>query len=209
MSPARPPPNLARAPDLGPAALARAGESGLGSLDTEALFQQYAGFVASFLARLGVAPGDLDDVLQEVFLVVHARGGYVAGPAKPSSYLGAIAVRAAASYRRRRATSWARGTEVDPEQLGTNEFDPMNAFSLGESARTLYAALAKLEPELCATLLLVDHEGESPSSVAASMGVAVATVYWRLHKARKTLRKLLALSEARSARSALANEEVP
>jgi RNA polymerase sigma-70 factor (ECF subfamily) len=177
------------------------------TLDTEALFLQYAAFVASFLARLGVAPGDLDDVLQEVFLVVHARGGYVEGPAKPSSYLGAIAVRAAASYRRRRATSLTRCTDVHPEQLGTAELDPMNAFALGEAARTLYAALAKLEPELCATLMLVDHEGESPTSVAASMGVAVATVYWRLHQARKMLRKLLAQSEARGSRPSLTKRE--
>lgn len=178
------------------------------TLDAEALFLQYGGFVASFLARLGVAPGDLDDVVQEVFLLVHAGGGYVQGPAKPSSYLGAIAVRAAASYRRRRATSLARHAEVVPEQLGTPELDPMNAYLLSESARTIYAALAKLEPDMCATLLLVDHEGDSPSSVAASMGVAVATVYWRLHKARKTLRKLLAGSEALGARSTLAKGEV-
>ena len=166
------------------------------TLDTEALFLQYAAFVANFLARLGVAPGDLDDVLQEVFLVVHAHGGYVDGPAKPSSYLGAIAVRAAASYRRRQATRRARSTGISPEQLGTREFDPVDALRLGESARALHQALAELDPDLYATLWLVDHEGQSPTSVAASMGVAVGTVYWRLHKARKALRRALASEEA-------------
>lgn len=36
------------------------------SLDSAALFRAYAGFVARFLTRLGVAPSDLDDLLQEV-----------------------------------------------------------------------------------------------------------------------------------------------
>jgi RNA polymerase sigma-70 factor (ECF subfamily) len=177
-------------------------------LDTEALFQQYAAFVASFLARLGVAPGDLDDVLQEVFLVVHAHGGYVDGPAKPSSYLGAIAVRAAANYRRRQTTIRARSAGISPEQLGSKDLDPVQTLQLDESARALHEAMLGLDPALCATLVLVDHEGDSPLSVATSMGVAVGTVYWRLHKARKTLRKALAEQEARGSRRPLSKGEV-
>ncbi|MDB4985386.1 MAG: polymerase sigma factor RpoE [Myxococcaceae bacterium] len=177
------------------------------SLDSAALFRQYASFVARFLTRLGVAPCDLDDVLQEVFLVVHARGGYVAGPAKPTSYLGAIAARAASSYRRRRGTSGLRATAILPDELSTERPDPVQTLQQSELARALQRALTTLDPVLCTTLLLVDHEGESCSSVAASMDAPIGTVYWRLHKARKALRVALAAQgERMSSSTPLSNE---
>ena len=161
------------------------------SLDSAMLFRQYAGFVARFLTRLGVTPGDLEDVLQEVFLVAHARGGYVPGPAKPTSYLGAIATRAASNYRRARTAGKARAAAIAPDELGGSWPDPVQVLSQGESGRALSRALAELDPVLCATLLLVDQEGESCGSVAASMNAPVGTVYWRLHKARRALRVAL------------------
>jgi RNA polymerase sigma-70 factor (ECF subfamily) len=168
------------------------------TLDTETLFRRHAAFVASFLARLGVSPEDLDDLLQEVFLVVHARGGYVEGPAKPTSYLGAIATRPALAYKRRKRTRGLRSSVVSPDELQTEGPDPVQALQMTESARALNAAFAQLDPVLAATLLLVDQQGESCDSVAAAMGTAVGTIYWRLSKARKELRELLVRKERTS-----------
>jgi RNA polymerase sigma-70 factor (ECF subfamily) len=179
------------------------------SLDTETLFRRHADFVASFLARLGVAAEDLDDVLQEVFLVVHARGGYVAGPAKPTSYLGAIATRAALGYKRRRRTRSQRATAITPEELHTEGPDPVQALQLTESGRALNEAFAELDPVLASTLLLVDREGESCDSVAAAMGTAVGTIYWRLNKARKLLRRSLIARGERPQAVPAVQKEVP
>ena len=75
-----------------------------------ALFRQHAGSIARFVVRYGVEPADVDDVVQEVFLIAHAHGGYRPGPAKPTSWLAAIAVRVASSHRRRlRTRAFARG----------------------------------------------------------------------------------------------------
>lgn len=163
-------------------------------LDAATLFQRHAEFVARFLTRLGVAPGDLDDVVQEVFLVVHARGGYVPGPAKPTSYLGAIATRAASSYRRRRGSQLQRSA-VLPEDLDGAHPDPVEILQSNESSRALGRALAELEPELSSVLVLVDQEGASCLDVASASGTPVGTVYWRLHKARKALRSALEAHE--------------
>jgi RNA polymerase sigma-70 factor, ECF subfamily len=163
-------------------------------LDAATLFQRHAEFVARFLTRLGVAPGDLDDVVQEVFLVVHARGGYVPGPAKPTSYLGAIASRAASSYRRRRG-SYLMRTSMLPEEVDGAQPDAVQILQTNESARALARALAELDPELSSVLLLVDQEGVSCLELAASSGTPVGTVYWRLHKARKALRNALEVHE--------------
>jgi RNA polymerase sigma-70 factor (ECF subfamily) len=73
-------------------------------LDSAELFRRYAPFVANFLARMGVFRSDIDDLVQEVFLVAHRCGGYTPGPAKPTTYLASIAFRAATTHRRKRQT---------------------------------------------------------------------------------------------------------
>lgn len=170
-------------------------ESTPGFLDAETLFRHHAPYVARFLARLGVSALDIDDVLQEVFLVVHARGGYVPGKAKPTSYLGAIATRAASSYRRRARVQARRSSVVEPESLTSGGASAARALDMSEAGRALHRAIAELDPTLAATLMLVEFEGESCQSVAAAMGTAVGTVHWRLHKARRLLRRSLAASQ--------------
>jgi RNA polymerase sigma-70 factor, ECF subfamily len=161
-------------------------------LSAEQLFRSHARFVARFLVRLGVHPDDLDDAVQDVFLVVHTRGGYVPGPAKPTSYLGTIALHAASTERRRRQTACARIESHLPDELHATGLDPAQKVELDEAVWKLERALATLSPVLRATLLLAQHEGESCTSIAASMNVPVGTVYWRLHQARRSFRRAIA-----------------
>src|SRR5262245_2790620 len=105
-------------------------------LSAEQLFRKHAPFVARFLAHLGVAPRDLEDVVQEVFLVVHARGGYQAGPAKPTSYLGSIALRAAQTQRRRRAAERERIAGEPAEELPVNTPGAVEQLEAHEHARS-------------------------------------------------------------------------
>lgn len=167
------------------------GEPKPGFLDAETLFRRHASYVARFLSRLGVPVEDLDDVVQEVFLVAHARGGYTPGPAKPTSYLGAIATRAAASHRRRLQRQTKRTSAVGPDALQSERPGPVQALIMSEAGQALHEALGELDPVLAATLLLVEQDGESCRAVAAAMGTAVGTIHWRLHKARKKLQQSL------------------
>jgi RNA polymerase sigma-70 factor (ECF subfamily) len=160
-------------------------------LTTEELFRRFAPFVARFLYRLGVDSDGLDDLVQEVFLVVHRRGGYKAGPAKPTSYLATIATNAASAYRRRRRIEQARSSDAEVEGLVSTNKGPVQVLEVGERLRLLQAALDRLEPEFRSTLILADIEGESCASIAASSGVATGTVYWRLHEARKRFQRAL------------------
>jgi len=157
-------------------------------VSTEELFRSHAPFVARFLYRFGVGADDLDDAVQEVFLVVHRNGGYTPGPATPTSYLASIAVRAAASHRRRGRTNRERRAELEPDQVPSAAGGPVQILETRESLMKLQAALEELEPSLRATLVLVELEGETCKSIAASLRIPVGTVYWRLHRARKTFR---------------------
>jgi RNA polymerase sigma-70 factor (ECF subfamily) len=160
-------------------------------VDTEALFRSHASFVARFLYRYGVAVDELDDAVQEVFLVVHRNGGYWPGPATETSYLASIAVRAASTHRRRVRARRERSTEVAPDEVISAVRDPVQMLETHESLVRLQAALDRLDPDLRAILILVELEGESSKAVAASLRIPVGTVYWRLHRARKTFRSIV------------------
>jgi RNA polymerase sigma-70 factor, ECF subfamily len=155
---------------------------------TEALFRSHAPFVARFLYRYGVAVDELDDAVQEVFLVVHRNGGYLPGPATETSYLASIAVRAASTHRRRARARRDRSTDVAPDEVVSAGRDPVQMLETHESLFRLQEALDRLDPDLRATLILVELEGESCKSVAASLRIPIGTVYWRLHRARKSFR---------------------
>ena len=80
----------------------------------EVLFRDHGAFVASFLRRLGAAPEDIDDLVQDVFLVVHRRGGFIPGAAHPRTWLAEIGLRLVSSGRR---TSKSRRTAPTAPEL--------------------------------------------------------------------------------------------
>jgi RNA polymerase sigma-70 factor (ECF subfamily) len=161
-------------------------------MKTDELFRNHAAFVARFLSRLGVSSDELDDAVQEVFLVVHRNGGYTPGPATPTSYLASIAIRAAANHRRRGRKSRERRAEVAPDETSSPNQDPARSLETHESLEQLQEALDVLEPTLKATLVLAELEGENCKAIAATFRIPVGTVYWRLHRARKEFRVALA-----------------
>ena len=171
-------------------------------MTTEELFRQHAPFVARLLHRLGVPARELDDVVQQVFVVVHKNGGYVRGPATPTSYLGAIAVKAASSARRRDGAQRSRYAGYSPELLESLGRDPVRLLEVRDELTQLQAALDQMDTELRSVLVLTELEGESCASIAASQGIAIGTVYWRAHRARKQFRKIaLRLTEQSKPRS--------
>jgi RNA polymerase sigma-70 factor, ECF subfamily len=159
-------------------------------MTTEELFRKHAPFVARLLLRFGVPAREIDDVVQQVFVVVHKNGGYVQGPATPTSYLGAIAVKAASSARRRDSAQRSRQTGYSPELLSAAGRDPVSLLEARHELTQLQAALDEMDPELRAVLVLTELEGESCAAIAAGQGIAVGTVYWRAHRARKQFRKI-------------------
>jgi RNA polymerase sigma-70 factor, ECF subfamily len=159
-------------------------------MTTDELFRRHAPFVARLLLRLGVPSREIDDVVQQVFVVVHKNGGYVHGPATPTSYLGAIAVKAASSARRRDGTQRSRHVGYSPELLASSGPDPVTLLEVRRELMQLQAALDEMDPELRAVLVLTELEGESCASIAASQGIPVGTVYWRAHRARKQFRRI-------------------
>jgi RNA polymerase sigma-70 factor, ECF subfamily len=164
-----------------------------GHLSSADLFKQYAPFVASFLVRMGVSRADLDDVMQEVFLVAHKLGGYAPGPAKPTTYLANIALRAATTHRRKhKVRSFVRANE---ELVGGASGDMPNPERAADNQRQLQmlqAALERLDDDKRAIFIMAEINGESVVSIAAGLGIPVDTAYSRLRAARKLFQQAAA-----------------
>ncbi|MBN1655447.1 MAG: RNA polymerase sigma factor [Deltaproteobacteria bacterium] len=158
-------------------------------LDSAELFRRFAPFVASFLLRMGVERADLEDVLQEVFLVAHRNGGYSPGPAKPTTYLANIAFRAATTHRRKNQT---RSFVYPNQEIVANAPDvlqnPENKTEHAQRLRLLQKALDALDDDKRTVFILAELYGETVVSIAAGLGIQVDTAYSRLRAARRLFR---------------------
>jgi RNA polymerase sigma-70 factor (ECF subfamily) len=155
-------------------------------LDAARLFRDHAPFVANFAARLGVRKEEVDDVVQEVFLVAHRRGGFVPGPARPTTWLAEITLRVVSSSRRRlRRSREEPDTEAIAAAQARRGSSPGEQVEAGEALRRVQQALDTLDEGKRAVFILFELEGENCESIAAGLGIPIGTVYSRLHKARK------------------------
>jgi RNA polymerase sigma-70 factor, ECF subfamily len=161
-----------------------------GHLDSAELFRRYAPFVANFLARMGVHRSDIDDLVQEVFLVAHRNGGYSPGPAKPSTYLASIAFRAATTHRRKRQTrSFVKQADEVVVNAGDERHSPERDADQRRQLALLDRALQSLDADKRAVFVMAELNGESVVAIAHGLGIPVDTAYSRLRAARRIFRE--------------------
>lgn len=150
-----------------------------------ALYEQHAAFVCRSLRRLGVAEADLDDALQEVFLVVYQRLATYRECGKARSWLYSICTRTAHAQRRKRDRRREQLSEepeqgmMAPPQLLLAE--QRQALDLGQRL------LERLSAEQREVFVLYEVEEMPMVEVAEALGCPVQTAYSRLHKARAVI----------------------
>jgi RNA polymerase sigma-70 factor (ECF subfamily) len=163
-------------------------------LSLEEVHALHADFVWRSLQRLGVRPPDLEDALQEVFIVVHRRLEGFEHASRMTTWLFGICLRVASAQRRRAhvrrertgaASDWLEQLE-DDESHATET--PEQAALASELRTELEALLDRLDPEKRATVVMFEIEGMSAPEIAALTDVPVGTVYSRLAAAREELR---------------------
>lgn len=163
-----------------------------------ALFRAHAAFIANFLLHLGVLQRDLDDLVQDVFMTVHRKGGYTVGPAQPRTWLAAIALRVAQNSRRAQRRGELFAARLG-EELVPPVSDPAQQVELQRQLARVQRALEQLPFQQRAAFVLYELEGESCESIAASWQVPVGTIYSRLHHARRAFMQAYAPTAESSA----------
>ncbi|MCR9159329.1 MAG: RNA polymerase sigma factor [Nannocystaceae bacterium] len=166
-------------------------------LDADALYRAHAQFVARFLLRLGVSGEDVADVVQEVFLVAHRRGGFTMGRAKPTTWLAEIAFRVSSDRRKkaRRRLEDSNAEVVELAPSASSSASPSQRAEARQALARVQRALDTLSPEKRAVFVLYELEGQACDAIASSLDVPVGTIYSRLHSARREFAKAHAALE--------------
>jgi RNA polymerase sigma-70 factor, ECF subfamily len=150
----------------------------------EQLFSAHAVFVWRCLSQLGVPEADLEDQLQEVFLVAYRRHSTWDGE-QGRAWLYAIARRCAAAFLRRSHRRHELSVGEVPDSGA--ETDPSARIDIERLDR----ALATLDEDKRAVFVLFEIEQMSMRDVAHAVGCPVQTAYARFYAARRELARVL------------------
>jgi RNA polymerase sigma-70 factor (ECF subfamily) len=172
-------------------------------LDLSSIHDEHAEFVWLSLQRLGVRDDDIEDLLQEVFVVVHRRLNSFDGSARMTTWLFGICMRVVAAYRRRAFRRREQLAAQVPEQA-TNLGESPEEVAIAQQRRDrLRAILDALDLEKRAILVMYELDELPCEAIAEILGIPVGTVHSRLHAARKAFRAALARQEALDAKRAI------
>ena len=149
------------------------------------VYVEYAPVVWRGLRRLGVRDSQLEDALQDVFLIVHRRLARFEGRSTLRTWIYGIAVRVAKDYRR---TERRYARRMDRLAIAlTNDADagttPFESTERREASQLLYAILSALPGQLRDVLVLVELEELSVSEASAALGLRLRTCQRRLRTA--------------------------
>lgn len=170
------------------------------------LYEEHFDAVWRTARRLGVPEDAADDVVQDVFLVLHRKLAEYDGRTPPRRWILGITVRVVGDHRRR----WRRKDAPCVPQpadsdgnvlLASNRPPPSAELELEEQVKLLERLLAQLPEEKREVLVLSELEEMSVPEIAELLGANVNTIYTRLRTARQDFEKLYARHVAQTGQS--------
>jgi RNA polymerase sigma-70 factor (ECF subfamily) len=172
------------------------------ALEFRAVYERWFEEVSRWVRAMGGPEAEREDLVQDVFLVVHRRlpdfdGENVAG------WLYQIARRRVRDFRRLLWVKHMLFSSVPlSDTLVKNGPSPADALETNEKSVLLEALLGTLNESERAALVLFEIDAYTGDEIAEVQGVPVNTVWARIHKARKKLRTALAKFERRDPKRA-------
>ncbi|MBI2394331.1 MAG: RNA polymerase sigma factor [Deltaproteobacteria bacterium] len=165
------------------------------------IYDAHVEFVYRSVRRLGVDAASVEDVVQEIFLVVHRRLVDFEGRSSLKTWVFAIALRVVRDHRRtvRRKRLDARADGAELERLVDDRPAPCEALERVEAARMLDGLLAQLDDDRREVFVLAELEGMSVPEIAEITGVNPNTIHSRLRAARREFEAGVARIRARMA----------
>jgi RNA polymerase sigma-70 factor (ECF subfamily) len=159
------------------------------------VYREHFPFVWRSAKRLGVSDAALDDVVQEVFVIVHRRLADFEGRSTLRTWLFGIALRVVRDHRRA-ARRRDPGPPVDPDTLSASG-GPCHDAETAEAVRLLHTLLDQLDDERREIFVMAELEQMTMPEIADTLGINVNTAYARLRIARQEFEQALARHRAR------------
>lgn len=150
-----------------------------------ALFDEHGAFVCRSLRVLGVREQDLDDLLQEVFLVVYQRLHDYEERGSARAWLYSICTRVARAQRRR---AWRRREDIRAElPEATVDASQHQRVADREALALGQELLERLPRDQRDVFWLYEVEEIPMAEIARALGCPLQTAYSRLRKARERI----------------------
>ncbi len=171
-------------------------------ISVEQVFRDYAPRIYNLARRMLGNDADAEDVTQDVLLQVVRKLDTFRGESAFPTWLHKVTVNAALAHRRKRAVREEHRVRDPLDEFledGTHE-GPVRRWSVGplqealdrETQRLIEKAIAGLPEIYRDVYVLADVEGLSNQEIAELLGLSVAAVKSRLHRARLLMRNALA-----------------
>ncbi|HET7538673.1 MAG TPA: sigma-70 family RNA polymerase sigma factor [Polyangiaceae bacterium] len=145
-------------------------------------------FLLNLVRRLGVPQADLEDAVQDVFLVLHTRFRQIERGPGLRFWLTAVAIRICQRRRRssarRRIVRTPESARALEELVDTRQRPPDESSAENEQRRLLAAAVAQLDDNKQQVFILAELEQRTGKEIAALTRVSRNTVASRLRIAR-------------------------
>jgi RNA polymerase sigma-70 factor (ECF subfamily) len=170
-------------------------------VDLGSVYDRSAEFVWMTLQRLGVRSADLEDVCHDVFLIAHDKLQEFDTRGRVNAWLFGICLRVAANYRRRARyrlehVGGGLSGEDSPPLVAPASTHPDRVALKHEAQKRAQAILDSMDLTKRAVFVMFELEGKSCQEIADELGIAVGTVYSRLHAARAFFTREAAQSES-------------
>jgi RNA polymerase sigma-70 factor (ECF subfamily) len=159
------------------------------------VYAQHHAAVWRCLRALGVPPDQVDDAVQDVFLVVHRRLPRFDHAAPVRSWILGIARNVARRLHERRHRSPPRLAVVQPDPPAPEEL-----VARRDAAAVVERFLDALDPEQRAVFVLAQLEGLDVPEIARTLGIKLNTAYSRLRLARRRFDRVVARHAAMHSR---------
>jgi RNA polymerase sigma-70 factor (ECF subfamily) len=165
----------------------------------QAIYRDYFDFVWSSAARLGVEPSAVDDLVQEVFIVIHEKLHTLENPAALRSWIYGIVRRTASGHRRARRSQTNAGIELSQqEQTLPPPPTPLDQTERNADLQLVARLLEQLDESKREVFALVELDGLKVPEVAEMLEIPLNTAYSRLRLARQAFEAALQRHHARS-----------
>jgi len=165
----------------------------------QAIYREYFSFVWSTARHLGAGWDIVDDVVQDVFIVVHFKLGTLRQVESMRSWIYGIIRRTLSEYRRadrNRSNAEARLSA----ELKTNrpvQDSPLDKVEHSSEIERLQTLLAELDEKKREIFVMVEVLGMTVPEVVEVIDIPLDTAYSRLRKARQAFEAALLRQEER------------
>jgi RNA polymerase sigma-70 factor (ECF subfamily) len=164
-----------------------------------AVYKAYFDFVWSSVRRFGVSEDAVDDVVQEAFVIIHARLHTLRQPDSLRSWVYGVVRRTVSGYRRSQRAKGAAefAPDVADASLSGYQLTPLEQTERNGQLQLLAQLLSELDDAKREVFVLAEIEEMTAPEIAEALDIPLNTAYSRLRAARQGFEQALSRHTAR------------